>query len=136
MQGSRFGTRRPPPRLATDGSSDLIEAGFHHGKVDLADLETGRVRAGNLSKDWPALVVYIWAINLSKGDTITVTLKGPDRADLSNSVTLDRSKAQYLLFTGKRRPPGGWPAGIYEGSVKVTQGGKVRMQREWRAEVR
>ena len=103
--------------------------------MDLADLETGRVKAGNLAKDWPALVVYIWAINLSKGDKIAVTLKGPDRVDVSNSVTLDRSKAQYLLFTGKRRPPGGWKAGTYEGSVRVTQGGKVRMQREWRAEM-
>ena len=49
---------------------------------------------------------------------------------------LHRSKAQYLLFTGKMRPDGGWPAWTCEGIVTLTLGGKVRMQREWRAEVR
>ncbi len=65
-----------------------------------------------------------------------MTLNGPDGVDVANSVTLDRNKAQYLLFTGKKRPPGGWKAGMYEGSVMVTQGGKVRMERQWRAEMR
>lgn len=76
--------------LACDGNGDLIDAGFHSGKVDMADLEAGRVKAGNPAKDWAALVAYMWAINLSEGDKITVTVKGPDRIDVK---TLSRSTA-------------------------------------------
>ncbi len=122
--------------LAKDGSSDLIEAGFHGGPVDMADLETGTVKAGAPAPDWPALTAFIWAINLSSGDTVTVTLNGPGGVAAENAVTLDRNKAQFLLFAGKKRPPGGWPAGIYHGSVTVTNGGEAKLKREWQAQVR
>ena len=121
--------------LAYNDKGDLLSAGFHRGAVDLGALETGAVMPENPAKDWPALVVYMWAVNLSKGDRITVTLKGPDRVDVANSVTLDRNKAQYLLFTGKRRPPGGWPAGIYYGGVTVMNGADVLLQKQWQAQM-
>jgi Peptidase family M23 len=114
---------------------DFLGTGFHNGPVDVADLESGRIAKENPTRDWPALVAYMWAINLSKGDKITVTLRGPDGVVAENSVTLDRKKAQYLLFAGKKRPAAGWPAGEYRGRVTVTNGGEVRFQREWQAEV-
>jgi hypothetical protein len=57
------------------------------------------------------MVAYAWAINLREGDKLEVSLV-KDRAPLAeNSVTLDRGKAQYMLFAGKKRPPGGWTSG-------------------------
>ena len=122
--------------LAYDTGADLIEAGFNDGPVKMEALETGAAKPGAPSAAWPAMVAYMWAINLSDGDTVTVTLKGPGGVAAENSVTLDRNKAQYLLFAGKKRPKGGWPTGTYEGSIAVTQAGKVGMQRKWQAQVK
>ena len=119
--------------LDYDTGADLIDAGFHGAPVDIEGLETGTIKPDNLAQDWPALVAFMWAINLSAGDTISVTLKGPGKVSAENSVTLDRNKAQYLLFAGKKRPPGDWPAGDYVGSVTVMNGGQVRLAKEWQA---
>jgi Peptidase family M23 len=122
--------------LAYDAYGDLIGAGFQDGPVVMEGLETGKTGKDMPAKDWPALVAFMWAINLSAGDTINVTLKGPGNVSAENSVTLDRNKAQYLLFAGKKRPQGGWPAGTYRGRVTVTNGAEVRLKREWQAELR
>jgi hypothetical protein len=122
--------------LAYDTGADLIGAGFHGGAVELEGLETGRAGKDLPGKDWPAMVAYMWAINLSAGDVISVTLQGPGGVAAENSVTLDRNKAQYLLFAGKKRPKGGWPAGSYSGGVTVMNGGEVRLKKEWRAQLK
>ena len=122
--------------LAYDANGDLLDAGFHDGPVAMEGLETGKISGAAPAKDWPALVAYMWAINLSKDDTISVTLRGPGGVSADNSVTLDRNKAQYLLFAGKKKPKGGWPAGSYSGSVTVTNGGKVRLKKQWQAELK
>jgi Peptidase family M23 len=122
--------------LAYDTGADLIDAGFHGALVDIEGLETGKIKPDNPANDWPALVAFMWAINLSVGDTISVALKGPGNVSADNSVTLDRNKAQYLLFAGKKRPPAGWPAGTYSGSVTVTNGGEVRLKKEWQAQLK
>jgi Peptidase family M23 len=114
---------------------DILGTGFYSGPVDVAELESGNIAKENPARDWPALVAYMWAINLSAGDKITVTLRGPGGVEAENSVTLDKNKAQYLLFAGKKRPAAGWPVGDYRGSVKVTNGAEVKFQREWQAGV-
>jgi hypothetical protein len=131
--GTPLWNRQAADALAYDKGADLIDAGFHGGPVEMEGLETGRAGKDMPAKDWPAMVAYMWAINLSAGDVISVTLKGPDGVAAENSVTLDRNKAQYLLFAGKKRPPGGWPAGTYRGSVTVTNGGEARLKKEWQA---
>ncbi len=42
---------------------------------------------------------------------------------------LDRDKAQYTLFVGKKRPVAGWPAGAYSAAYRVTRSGKVVVER-------
>jgi hypothetical protein len=134
-QGQSLWTKESASALAYHDDGDLIGTGFHYGPVEVTDLETGNIKPQNPTSSWPALVAYMWAINLSKGDQITVTLQGPGGVEATNSVTLDRSKAQYLLFSGKKRPAAGWPVGEYRGSVTVTNKGEVRFQREWKAKV-
>jgi Peptidase family M23 len=115
---------------------DIIGFGFHDGPVDVALLETGEIKTQSPAAQWSAMVAYFWAINLSKGDKITVTLRGPGGLDQSNSVTLDRNKAQYLLFSGKKQPVGGWPLGLYSGQVTVENGGAARLKQDWQAELK
>ena len=32
---------------------------------------------------------------------------------------LEKNKAQYFSFTGRKRPDGGWPEGLYRGEYKL-----------------
>lgn len=112
---------------------EVIQSGFNPAAIELAGLETGALPQQNLDSAWPAMVAYAWTINLARGDTVTVALRGPDGIDATNTTTLDRNKAVYLLFAGKKRPAGGWPKGNYVGSLTVSNEGELRLSQEWRA---
>jgi hypothetical protein len=86
----------------------------------------------------PAIVAWGWAINLQVGDEILVVLGGPDGGELArNAVTLDSSKAQYMLFAGTRPPATGWPTGLYTASFTVSRSGApaITDERETRGRV-
>lgn len=108
---------------------NILDVAFASNKVDLADLEEGRIRGATPQADWPALVAYAWSINLLKGDDISITLIGPEGEIAAHTETLDRNKAQYLVMAGKKRPEAGWPTGAYEARVKVTNAGKIRIEK-------
>jgi hypothetical protein len=57
-----------------------------------------------------------------------VTLDGPAGELAANSITLDRNKAQYLLFAGKKRPAEGWSKGNSAARVSVLRDGREVMQ--------
>jgi murein DD-endopeptidase MepM/ murein hydrolase activator NlpD len=123
-------------KTLTYHQGDIIGTGFHYATIDLANLETGLIKPENPTSSWPGLVAYAWAINLSVGDEIRVTLQGPDDLAQSNTKTLDVNKAQYLLFAGKKQPAGGWPPGTYRGAVTIKQGPDIRLHQEWQAEIK
>ena len=109
----------------------LLRTGFVPGGVEIGALETGQQKVEAFADDWPALVAFGWAINLSGGDIVTVTLAGPEGISAENSVTLDRAKAQYLLFAGQKRPTSGWPSGDYEGMIEVRNGPDIKLTETW-----
>jgi murein DD-endopeptidase MepM/ murein hydrolase activator NlpD len=109
---------------------DVVGLGFAPGKIELTDVEEGKAGKDQPSQDWPALVAYAWAINLKEGDILTVSLNGPEGIDVGNSVTLDRNKAQYMLFSGKKRPESGWPKGEYVARISVANGLVKRLSQE------
>ncbi len=45
-----------------------------------------------------------------------------------NAETLDRNKAQYMLFVGKKAPAGGWPKVSYQAEVKIMRDGKAAIE--------
>lgn len=110
--------------------SDILALSLASGAVKMEQLEGGLLDAVP-SNNWPAMVAYVWAINLQKGDTVNIQLHGPAGVTAENNVTLDRAKAQYLLFAGKKRPAGGWPKGIYMVRVDVSNAGKTRLDKKW-----
>ena len=112
---------------------EVIQSGFNSAPIELADLETGGVPQQNLDAAWPALITYVWAINLAAGDKVTVILRGPGGIEATNSTTLDRNKAAYMLFAGKKQPAGGWLPGEYIGSITVANSGEVRLSQTWKA---
>lgn len=109
----------------------IIASGFAPGAVEKEQLESGETAGTAPGGGWPAIVAYGWAINLQAGDEVTIELDGPDGLSAINTAKLDRAKADYMLFAGKKRPPGGWPAGRYAGRLTVRNGGTMRLVEEW-----
>src|SRR5258705_10747421 len=89
--------------------------------------EAGRTPPGASAE---ALVAFVRAIGLKTDDVQRLSIRGPDDkvfADVTDKP-LDRSKAQYMLFVGKKRPPSGWPAGAYRATYTVTRDGQVVLE--------
>ncbi|MFW6076931.1 MAG: M23 family metallopeptidase [Hyphomicrobiales bacterium] len=112
-------------------AGEVLDIGFAEGPVELARAETGAVQETIPDRRSPAIVAWGWAINLQADDEIVVGLSGPDGGELArNTTTLDRNKAQYLLFAGVRRPGTGWPAGLYTASFTVWRAGEPVVEGE------
>lgn len=109
----------------------IIRTGFAGNAVQLDDLENGTLSDDPPAAEWTALVAYAWAINLQAGDEIRVTITGPGGFAAENSATLDRAKAQYMLFAGKKRPKQGWRPGTYNAAVVVRNHKGIRLQQDW-----
>ena len=104
--------------------SEIINAGFADGAVSAEALEAEALRRPDgLS---PGLVGYARVIGLSAGASFRVTVTGP-RGEVvaTNAASPDAAKAQFLIFAGKRRPPGGWVAGRYTLTAEVTRAGQT-----------
>jgi hypothetical protein len=109
----------------------VLNAGFAGSPVDNAQVEAGTVPRP--SPTAPALVAYVRATNLQAGDRPVLTLTGPDGTVLARSEgsALDRNKAQWLLYAGKRVPPGGWPPGLYRADYAVLRNGQAVLSRRF-----
>ena len=107
----------------------VLNVGFAAGPVTMDAVEAAGVAAPTTGG--PALLAYVRAINLADGDIQSLSLAGPDGAVLAHTTLppLERSKAQYLLYTGKRTPTAGWPPGRYVATYTVTRGGAVVLRR-------
>ena len=105
-------------------AGEIVDLGFSPGPTKRTQIERGRLDGFAPKRDSKALVGWGWAINLRKDDRMRIRLTGPGGAKVAeNSVSMDRNKAEYFVFSGKRRPKGGWPSGDYRVTVTVTRDG-------------
>ncbi|NNF76694.1 MAG: M23 family metallopeptidase [Rhizobiales bacterium] len=112
---------------------------YRHGQILASGFSAGRVAPksvlwrlpddAEIASNSKALVAYAWLINLQKGDKVLTQLTGPKGIIASEtSKPLNRHKAQYVQYTGKKRPKGGWHAGLYVSEVSVIREGKRVLQ--------
>ena len=132
----RWKTHRPCDRSRTFGrmhgkrtdtvplcSRDHSCAGGGRERIDCLRLGRGTSRSRvavpsrdpHLKRQLPHLPLSAggWFINLRKGDRIVVLLSGPDgqQIAINRSEPLDRAKADYSAFAGKKGAP---KPGVYE----------------------
>jgi hypothetical protein len=80
----------------------------------------------NTARDAEALVFWALAIGPRQGDVLRVRLYGPSGMLVGQGArTQPRDQAQAWLFTGRRTPLGGWPAGEYRGEAQLLRNGQV-----------
>jgi len=72
------------------------------------------------------LILFARFLNLRGGDRIRLAIGGPAGFHVERmSEPLQRHKATYFAYVGKRRALPSWPPGQYEGHVQVLRGGTV-----------
>lgn len=115
---------------------EFIHVGFAPGPVSLRDIQERELPSSAANSDWPALVAYGWLINLEADDRLEIWIEGPAGFESKNGETLDRAKAQYMIFAGRKSPARGFKPGLYTAAMTVTRKGSLALQRTWQAEIK
>jgi hypothetical protein len=117
-------------------AGEVLNAGFAPGPVTMDDIEAGAEHK-KPARDAPALVAFVRAIGLRKGDVqeLTMTAPGGQRLAQSTREPLDNNKAQYMMFIGKKKPSGEWPAGEYVAHYSVKRDGKVALEKTFKLQL-
>ena len=116
---SLFSPAALEPLLDT-GFQPLLEDGFADGPVNGMQILTSQTRPPSRSSPF---VYFVQFINLRRGDYLDLSIIGPNGPVSNNqSKPLDRNKASFTAYIGKRNPP---PPGTYQGTVKLVRNGEV-----------
>ncbi|MFT3732672.1 MAG: M23 family metallopeptidase [Hyphomicrobium sp.] len=107
-------------------NGEMIGSGFAGDDPNATALELDDQHVAPLTSTSKAFVLYGWFINLKKGDRINFTALGPPGELFDeSSAPLDRDKATFLAFIGKKREGDLWPAGHYDGRVALIRDGGI-----------
>ncbi|KRB42007.1 M23 family metallopeptidase [Phenylobacterium sp. Root700] len=107
----------------------VLNAGFAAAPVTMETIEAGGIAGPTTTST--ALIAYVRAINLQGGDVQELVVKGPDGSVVAQGYqpALDRAKAQYMMFTGKRASQGKWAPGAYSATYTVRRAGEAVVTR-------
>lgn len=113
----------------------VLNAGFAGGPVKMEDVEGGAISPPG--RDAAYLVAYVRATELQAGDVISMSLTAPDGRSLAQSQLppLGGFQAQHVALIGKKKPPAGWPAGVYKASYRVLRQGKAVVSHSWQVRI-
>ena len=109
----------------------VLNEGFAGGPVTMDQVDEGVGSDLRLPRDAPALVAFVRAIGLRRGEVQRLTIIGPDGESVVDQAEkpLDRDKAQVLLYVGRKRPLEGFKPGRYRADYVVTREGRIVLQR-------
>lgn len=116
-------------------AGEVLMAGFASAPVSLEQaLEQGEAPAFRPTRDGPALVAFVEAIGLRRGDVQRIRLLGPDARVIADGMDapLPSDRAVSIWNVGRKPPPGGWPSGIYQANYSVRRDGVDRIVRTFR----
>ena len=110
----------------------ILNAGFASGPLTMELIEDGSAGKELPSASAAAIVAFIRAIGLKTGDAQRLVLKDPTGNVIAENRAsqLEKDKAQYMLFTGKKRPPSGWDRGTYKATYVVERDGRVVLKKD------
>jgi len=114
----------------------VLNSGFAGSPVSMESIDEGL--SDPPTEQSSAIIAYVRSIGLERGDGYRLTVTGPDGAIFADSKlqTLAARKAQLLVFLGRRRPPEGWPLGLYKAEYTVYRDGNQLQRQEFATELR
>ena len=109
-----------PPPVSPGG---IISAGFAAGVPEYQTIKAGAAHRETLATTAPALVLYGFAYGSRSGDTLRLSIDGPEGAFLDQTVELTKPQAQFFRASGRRLTAPSWPPGTYTGTVTLLRNG-------------
>ncbi|MGL4395112.1 MAG: M23 family metallopeptidase [Hyphomicrobium sp.] len=107
-------------------NGEIIGAGFTGAVPNLDTLETDHTAIAALSVDSPALLVFARFVNLLQGDRVRIVIDGPGGPLVEQlSEPIERNKAVFISYAGKKRRELPWAVGRYQGRVELVRDGGV-----------
>lgn len=102
-----------------------LDAGFLDRVPDYEEVRAGLPPSPTMAADAPALVLWAHFYGPRRGDTIRLSLTGPDGAVVATGDhVMPRTRAtQYRAVGRKARGP--WPKGVYRGTADLIRDGSV-----------
>jgi hypothetical protein len=139
---------RPDPAVCGSGTSlwaanvreklpyrarTVLNLGFAPAPVSMETIEAGTAGREPVGPDSPALVAFVRSVGLKAGDVQRLVVTAPNGQRLADNTApaLDRNKAQWMMFAGRKRPATAWPVGAYRAAYSVVQDGKVMLDRDF-----
>lgn len=107
----------------------LLGAGFAAEAPDAKKARRGGYRTDRLASDSAALVFWVDLYGARGGDLEEARLTGPDGTVIAEKAKrLERDKAQWFSFLGRKRRGAAWPAGTYLATYRLLRqtGGEER----------
>jgi Peptidase family M23 len=110
----------------------IINAGFADGPVTMELIEDGSAGKELPSASAAAIVAFVRVIGLKTGDAQHLAIQdAAGKIIAENRVPqLQTNKAQYMLFTGRKRPSTGWERGPYKATYVVERDGRVVLTKD------
>lgn len=95
-----------------------LQAGFAGEAADYRAAREGDYDGFTLKEDSAAFVFWAEFFGVLEGDRIRLVLEFPDDYDtITDTITMERNRAQQFNFVGRRLPVTGWPQGVYQGTA-------------------
>jgi hypothetical protein len=105
--------------------SGIIAADFADGPPQ-ADIMREQMAAPALTRQSPALVLWVDSYGVQSGDIERIALRGPGGTSLlMTEKPITKAALSWFAFFGKKRPATGWPAGRYVANYQLVRGGNV-----------
>jgi hypothetical protein len=114
----------------------LLSAGFSSGIPSYDEVKDGSASTSELADEAPGLVIYGFGFGGQKGDTVEFRITGPKGNFLSQTVELEKDQAQFFRATGRRLTKDRWPAGLYQGTVRLLRGSTILGEHQVQMEIK
>ncbi len=102
----------------------LIDAGFTDQVPEFDAVQEGTAATEHLPSDAAAIVLFVLAYGARAGDTLRLTIDGPDGRFMAQDMKLDRDQARLFRASGRRAGNGNWPEGTYSGEIILLREGQ------------
>lgn len=111
-------------------NGEIIGAGFTSAPPDLDKLEADHTALEPVTVMSPALLFYARFINLLAGDRVRLVVNGPGGPLIEQlSEPIERNKATYFTYAGKKRREAPWQHGRYDARAEIIREGAVAAAR-------
>jgi hypothetical protein len=107
-------------------NGEIIGTGFTSAPPNHEVFEVNHTDLAPLNAESPALLFYARFINLLTGDRVRIVINGPGGPLIEQlSEPLERNKAVYLSYAGKKRREAPWQQGRYDARAEIIREGAV-----------